>query len=150
MNRKAALESNVSPVIAGQRKRRRKCLERSAISFPPPWPFCCRRPPRMRRCPTPRRAWRNAGRQSACRSLQIYECKADAAGKLVWQFREPVATLIEDGKTIGVHYAGPSWQFVDGSIVTARLAARRAPIPPTFRCSGSKSSRGAARAGLSR
>jgi hypothetical protein len=25
---------------------------------------------------------------------QVYECKADAAGKLAWQFREPVATLI--------------------------------------------------------
>lgn len=32
---------------------------------------------------------------------QVYECKADHAGKLVWQFREPVATLLLDGKTIG-------------------------------------------------
>ena len=24
---------------------------------------------------------------------QVYECKADAAGKLGWQFREPIATL---------------------------------------------------------
>ena len=32
---------------------------------------------------------------------QVYECKADAAGKLAWQFREPVATLIVDGKTVG-------------------------------------------------
>ena len=30
---------------------------------------------------------------------QIYECTADAAGKLVWQFREPIATLLVDGKT---------------------------------------------------
>jgi hypothetical protein len=24
---------------------------------------------------------------------QIYECKADSGGKLVWQFREPIAAL---------------------------------------------------------
>src|SRR5829696_718579 len=31
---------------------------------------------------------------------QVYECKADPAGRLVWEFREPVATLIEAGKTV--------------------------------------------------
>jgi hypothetical protein len=36
---------------------------------------------------------------------QVYECKADAGGKLVWQFREPIATLLLDGKTVGRHYA---------------------------------------------
>jgi Protein of unknown function (DUF3455) len=29
---------------------------------------------------------------------QVYECKASADGKLVWQFREPIATLFLDGK----------------------------------------------------
>lgn len=56
--------------------------------------------------------------------LQIYECKADQAGKLVWQFREPVATLIENGKTVGVHYAGPAWQLIDGSAVAGKVAGR--------------------------
>ena len=55
---------------------------------------------------------------------QIYDCKADAAGKLVWQFREPIATLLVDGKTVGRHYAGPSWELADGSIVTAKAAGR--------------------------
>lgn len=55
---------------------------------------------------------------------QIYECKADAAGKLVWQFREPVATLLDGGNTVGVHYAGPHWQLVDGSTVLATVAGR--------------------------
>ena len=32
---------------------------------------------------------------------QIYECKANSAAQLVWKFREPVATLIVDGKTVG-------------------------------------------------
>src|SRR5262245_31229214 len=35
---------------------------------------------------------------------QVYECKADASGKLAWQFREPIATLLIDGKTVGRHY----------------------------------------------
>jgi uncharacterized protein DUF3455 len=55
---------------------------------------------------------------------QVYECKADASGKLAWQFREPIATLILDGKSVGRHYAGPTWELADGSAVTARLAGR--------------------------
>lgn len=57
---------------------------------------------------------------------QLYECKADAAGKLAWQFREPIATLLLDGKTIGRHFAGPSWELDDGSLVTGKVAARAA------------------------
>jgi hypothetical protein len=55
---------------------------------------------------------------------QVYECKADASGKLAWQFREPVATLLRDGKTVGRHYAGPSWELADGSAVVAKVAGR--------------------------
>jgi len=55
---------------------------------------------------------------------QIYDCKADAGGKLVWQFREPIATLLLDGKTVGRHYAGPSWELADGSAATAKAAGR--------------------------
>ena len=55
---------------------------------------------------------------------QVYECKADASGALAWQFREPVATLLNDGKTIGRHYAGPNWELTDGSAVIAKVAAR--------------------------
>jgi hypothetical protein len=52
---------------------------------------------------------------------QVYECKTDKDGKLAWTFREPIATLFEDGKTIGRHYAGPSWEHQDGSIVGGRV-----------------------------
>jgi hypothetical protein len=55
---------------------------------------------------------------------QVYECKADASGKLAWQFREPVATLLEDGKTVGRHYAGPHWELTDGSKIAAKVVAR--------------------------
>src|SRR5256885_16098261 len=51
---------------------------------------------------------------------QVYECKAGADGKLVWAFREPIATLFENGKTVGRHYAGPNWEHADGSAVTAK------------------------------
>lgn len=52
---------------------------------------------------------------------QVYECKFDTAGNLVWQFREPIATLFIDGKTVGRHYAGPHWEMSDGSVVRAKV-----------------------------
>jgi hypothetical protein len=53
---------------------------------------------------------------------QVYDCKAAADGKLAWAFREPIATLMADGKTVGRHYAGPNWEHVDGSAVTGKVA----------------------------
>ena len=54
---------------------------------------------------------------------QIYECKAGSDGKLAWAFREPIATLLLDGKTVGRHYAGPNWEHVDGSAVVGKVVA---------------------------
>src|SRR5438445_901120 len=54
---------------------------------------------------------------------QVYECKAGADGKLAWAFREPIATLLADGKTIGRHYAGPNWEHADGSAVVGKAGA---------------------------
>jgi hypothetical protein len=54
---------------------------------------------------------------------QVYECKAAADGKLAWAFREPIATLFADGKTIGRHYAGPNWEHIDGSAVVGKVSA---------------------------
>ena len=59
---------------------------------------------------------------------QLYECKPDSgdkseAGTLTWQFREPIATLILDGKSVGRHYAGPYWDYFDGSAVKGKVAA---------------------------
>jgi hypothetical protein len=51
---------------------------------------------------------------------QVYECKAGTDGKLGWLFREPIATLMADGKTVGRHYAGPNWENADGSAVTGK------------------------------
>ena len=57
---------------------------------------------------------------------QVYECKAGNDRKLVWVLREPIATLLLDGKTVGRHYAGPSWEHMDGSAVAAKVVANAA------------------------
>jgi len=51
---------------------------------------------------------------------QIYQCKAGNDGKLTWVFREPIATLILNDKTVGRHYAGPTWEDANGSAVTGK------------------------------
>ncbi len=53
---------------------------------------------------------------------QLYECKAGSDGELAWAFREPIATLILDGRTVGRHYSGPNWEHIDGSTVTGKVA----------------------------
>jgi hypothetical protein len=62
---------------------------------------------------------------------QVYECKAGADGKLGWTFREPIATLLADGKTVGRHYAGPNWEHSDGSAVVGKVAANAAGATPS-------------------
>jgi uncharacterized protein DUF3455 len=52
---------------------------------------------------------------------QIYECRAGTDGNLAWQFREPIATLLLDGKTVGRHYMGPTWEHADGSMVVGKV-----------------------------
>jgi hypothetical protein len=60
---------------------------------------------------------------------QIYEFKPDPGKNplegraLSWHFREPIATLIVDGRSIGRHYAGPNWDHIDGSGVQGRVVA---------------------------
>ena len=61
---------------------------------------------------------------------QVYECKADTAGNRIWQFREPIATLFRDGKTVGRHFAGPKWEMGDGTAVAGKVVARAAGATP--------------------
>ncbi|MEI4484520.1 MULTISPECIES: DUF3455 domain-containing protein [unclassified Phyllobacterium] len=63
--------------------------------------------------------------------VQIYECKADPVGGLKWQFREPLATLLKDGKTVGRHFAGPSWELVSGSAVVGKVEAQAPGATPS-------------------
>jgi hypothetical protein len=52
---------------------------------------------------------------------QVYECKTSPDGALAWALREPIATLFSDGKTVGRHYAGPNWEYSDGSAVVGQV-----------------------------
>ena len=61
---------------------------------------------------------------------QVYDCKAGSDGKSAWAFREPIATLLVDGKTIGRHYAGPNWEHGDGSAVVGKAAGNAAGATP--------------------
>ena len=55
---------------------------------------------------------------------QIYQCRTDASGTLLWTLREPIATLISDGKTLGRHFAGPSWELLDGSVIMGSVSGK--------------------------
>jgi hypothetical protein len=63
---------------------------------------------------------------------QIYECKVGETAATNWVLREPVATLIVGGGTIGHHYVGPTWELTDGEVVKGKQsAAGQAPHPVT-------------------
>jgi hypothetical protein len=55
--------------------------------------------------------------------MQLYECKPGTDGKLAWTFTAPQATLTADGKVVGHHGAGPSWELDDGSAITGKAIA---------------------------
>jgi hypothetical protein len=48
----------------------------------------------------------------------------NSVGALNWTFREPVASLLEEGKTVGRHFVGPTWEFADGSRVVGDLVSK--------------------------
>ncbi len=61
---------------------------------------------------------------------QIYECKASATGAFAWTLKAPAADLTFLGFKLGTHYAGPTWELIDGSsVVGARVASAPSPDP---------------------
>ncbi len=54
---------------------------------------------------------------------QIYECKRDGSGGTSWSFREPIAALMDGSRTVGRHFAGPTWEMADGQSITGKMAA---------------------------
>jgi hypothetical protein len=65
------------------------------------------------------------------RGVQIYVCavQPDRPGHYDWRFVAPQADLFgPDGARIGRHYAGPTWEGVDGGKVVGELRAK-APSP---------------------
>ncbi len=56
--------------------------------------------------------------------VQIYECRQDKndPSKFGWVFKAPEADLFDSAqKKIGRHYAGPTWESVDGSKVIGEV-----------------------------
>jgi hypothetical protein len=65
--------------------------------------------------------------------VQIYECKSsgEAASPWQWLLKAPEADLIDDqGKKIGKHYGGPTWEANDGSRVTGEVQQHLASTGP--------------------
>jgi hypothetical protein len=59
---------------------------------------------------------------SHAEGAQVYDC---AAGKNEWVLKGPDATLFDaQGAEIGKHYAGPTWELEDGSLITGELSAK--------------------------
>ena len=69
----------------------------------------------------------------ACaKGFQIYVCRSDAEGKPSWILKAPEAQLFDSqGKLIGRHFAGPTWQLEDGSEITGRMTAKASAPDPT-------------------
>src|SRR5258705_2737363 len=66
--------------------------------------------------------------------VQIYECapKADQPSAFEWSFRAPEAALVDRaGRSLGKHYAGPTWESIDGSTVVGEIKSRD-PGPDRF------------------
>ncbi len=61
------------------------------------------------------------------KGVQIYECVAAASG-IAWKLKAPDADLLDvAGEKIGRHFAGPSWQAIDGSKVVGSPLALSQP-----------------------
>lgn len=57
---------------------------------------------------------------------QIYSCKGNG-GQFSWVLKAPDAQLFDpSGKPFGKHFAGPSWEAIDGSRITGKAVANAA------------------------
>ena len=59
--------------------------------------------------------------------VQIYTCQSakDDASRFSWTLAAPEASIADqDGKPVGKHYAGPTWEAGDGSKVVGEVIAR--------------------------
>lgn len=65
--------------------------------------------------------------EASAAGVQIYECvlKPGQAATYEWIFRGPQAALVDSsGRSLGKHYAGPTWESNDGSSVVGEVKAR--------------------------
>lgn len=68
--------------------------------------------------------------EAFAKGAQIYTCKA-ANGSYAWTLKAPDATLRDaGGHVIGKHFAGPSWQAEDSSVVVGEpISVSHSPDP---------------------
>jgi hypothetical protein len=63
--------------------------------------------------------------KAVAQGTQNYECRAGDGGTFAWKLVAPEAELADSsGKRIGHHYAGPTWESVDGSKVVGEVKTR--------------------------
>jgi hypothetical protein len=63
--------------------------------------------------------------KASAKGTQNYECQAGDNGTYAWKLVGPDAELSDDaGKSMGRHYAGPTWESADGSKVVAEVKAK--------------------------
>jgi Protein of unknown function (DUF3455) len=63
--------------------------------------------------------------KTSAAGTQIYECRAKAGSAPAWVFLAPDADLYDDqGRVVGRHYAGPTWELPDGSRVKGEVERR--------------------------
>jgi hypothetical protein len=67
--------------------------------------------------------------QVSATGVQIYTCGKNDAGAATWIFKAPEAALFDaNKKQIGKHYAGPTWEGMQGGKIVAAAKAS-APAP---------------------
>jgi Protein of unknown function (DUF3455) len=65
----------------------------------------------------------------SARGVQVYTCTRNSAGTTGWILREPDAQLFDlQGNPVGKHYAGPTWEGLDGGKVVGK-AKTSMPAP---------------------
>ncbi|HEY9671142.1 MAG TPA: DUF3455 domain-containing protein [Waterburya sp.] len=65
--------------------------------------------------------------KSSAKGVQIYQCQSKVGNpsQFEWTLKAPEAILYNDrGKRIGKHYAGPTWEANDGSMVVGQVKER--------------------------
>lgn len=80
--------------------------------------------------------------------VQIYVCTASKGGGAPsWQLEGPHAVLSAGAEVVGIHFAGPTWQALDGSAIKASKVASaespKADAVPWLLLSGTPTGQGA-------
>jgi hypothetical protein len=101
-------------------------LSPASLAAAAPQPTACRQPLPAATLAVP--AGHELELELAAEGVQIYTCTATPAGA-AWVFTAPEATLSSHGQVAGRHYAGPTWEALDGSTVVGARVAGATPDP---------------------